>query len=195
MNATGLFTFLISFAIAYKSLLWLSSAYIQPLRLGIAALGEQILAGSDTRERYGDSTRFMLDHPYSQWVMPVAAAVLPYACLILILRQTRGSLKAGRAGTARDYRNLHCLFRISAWASSPIVGTIFFIEFTVCVVILLVTFQDESVVEQLNASIVETEAKDIFALSKDSEFGRGAIVNGWRIRVRGSARGAFCLPG
>jgi ABC-type antimicrobial peptide transport system permease subunit len=123
------------YMLAYFFVLRRFASFVQPYRLRMAQLGEEILAGRVTAAR-AEQISFFLDNAFSGWVMAGAILVFPFAVFWGTAKYAFGGFSL-TAQFDKDDQKMVVLFALSAFAANPLCGTIFAVEAAIFVFIVV----------------------------------------------------------
>ncbi|MHB1279869.1 MAG: hypothetical protein ACYCYL_01305 [Acidithiobacillus sp.] len=107
---------------------------VQPVRLQLAEIGETLLARESLDPMPRLYVTWCLDHAFSPWPMAIAAVVMPFLAIKLVI------VGLGKPSHYDDSRlaKLTGLFLLSTFAANPIFGIVYGLELLGLGLILLI---------------------------------------------------------
>lgn len=143
MSLVGIATLTLFVILTYAFLCARIATAVQPVRLQMAEIGEELIAVDDFPQIEKKFIALELERTYSSIFMWIALIVLPIAVVFVVVDNIRGKKIANDAipvGQRKQYEKFRRLSWVSRFASSPLAGAIFVpLAIFVTVLLLIVT--------------------------------------------------------
>ena len=121
---------------------------VQPYRLRLAELGEEMLGSGDLTPGRERQIRFYLDNAFNGWIMTVAALAVPFVAIFGLTASLAGR-RPPRVIEQDDRTSL--LFALSVFAANPLFGTIVAIEIFIFGILLPVVAGHRALIAAFDA--------------------------------------------